>query len=169
MSSLHYMAFEIRRCVKLAICCNETQHTLILHLVLCIPLLRLAVCRVMGRGGRWKAEEPPQPISSQKWGTVPPYYLLLHGCAPTHSQSLGRCCFPPALALLPSPNPYLQLFPLKWQDSRDERALRPETRTLHSVLSFLPFLVALPPYPCCGHCCLLCCQPPTAWDHSFWR
>lgn len=39
------MGFEIWRCVKLAICCSETQRTLILCSVLCIPLLRLAACR----------------------------------------------------------------------------------------------------------------------------
>lgn len=39
------MGFEIWRCVKLAICCSETQRTLILCSVLCIPLLWLAACR----------------------------------------------------------------------------------------------------------------------------
>lgn len=79
MPSLHYMGFEIWRCVKLAICCSETQRTLILCSVLCIPLRRLAACRA------------PGPTSSTAQHCTRRAVHICHGASPRVSHRGPTC------------------------------------------------------------------------------
>lgn len=171
------MGFEIRRCIKLAICCSETQGTCILCSVLCIPLAPWGNLGLKntGRGGRWRARAPSHPIISQGERSFSPHYSrqqgLRRGCGPTKCPVLGQMLLPSHVAIATLSEFSLVLwYPLKWHKMKEQCGLMQEHCTLYFVLFPAPNS-PLCCSPFAGHCRTLgwWLQTTSHSESSFWR